>query len=302
MLLTGRTFSSIKVDARRVDKNFSVGSMEVNRQVGEYLCTRFGVRGNMTRPDETVFIEIVDSVAYVYRSKMKGVGGLPVGVSGKVTALLSAGFDSPVACYHMMKRGANVAFVHFHSYPYVTQDSVDQVKQLVGVLTHYQFDSKLYVIPFGEVQQEIVAKTPPSFRVILYRRLMVRVAETIAHRENSQALVTGESVGQVASQTLRNIRIIDSVAELPIFRPLIGMDKEEIIDTARKIGTYDISRQPYDDCCSFLTPRSPATWADPEAVQEAESKLEILKLVSMCLEKMSVERFSLDLETKKVTL
>lgn len=301
-LLRDRKFATIKVDARRVDKNFPVGSMDVNRQVGEYLCSKFGVRGDMTQPDETLHIEIVDKVAYVYRSKTQGAGGLPVGVSGKVTALLSAGFDSPVACYRMMKRGATVSFVHFHSYPYVTSDSVDQVKQLVDVLTHYQFTSKLHIVPFGDAQQEIVAKTPPRLRVLLYRRLMVRIAETIAHLENSQALVTGESVGQVASQTLRNIRVIDSVAELPILRPLVGMDKEEIIHLARQIGTYDISQQPYDDCCSFLTPRNPETWADPHVVQEAELKLEIPKLVSMCLEKVTLEKFSVGLGTKKATL
>jgi len=292
ILLQGRTFSTIKVDARRADKRFPVGSMDVNGKVGEYLCNKYGVRGKMTAPDETIFIEIVDGVAYVYLAKVKGAGGLPVGVSGKVTELLSAGFDSPVAGYRMMKRGATVVFVHFHSHPYVTQDSVDQVRQLVEILTAYQFESKLYIVPIGEAQQEIVAKTQPSLRVVLYRRLMVRVAESVALREKSQALVTGESLGQVASQTLRNIRVIDEVVKLPILRPLIGMDKEEIIDTAREIGTYEISSQPYDDCCSFLTPRNPATGADPKVVEENEAKLDMTKLVGMGLEKATVERFS----------
>ena len=292
VVLKGRTFSTIKVDTRRADKRFPVGSMEVNVKVGEYLCSKYGVRGNMTTPDETLYIEIVDGVAYVYLAKLRGAGGLPAGISGKVTELISAGFDSPVAGYRMMKRGARVVFVHFHSQPYVSQDSVDQVRQLVDLLTGYQYDSKLYIVPIGEVQQEVVAKTQPSLRVILYRRLMVRIAETIALGENSQALVTGESLGQVASQTLRNIRIIDSVAELPILRPLVGMDKEEIIQTAREIGTYDISRQPYDDCCSYLTPRNPATWADPKIVEENEMKLDVPKLVTMSLEKTSIERFS----------
>jgi thiamine biosynthesis protein ThiI len=291
LLLNGRTFATIKVDTRRADKTFPVGSMEVNARVGEFICKKFGVRANLSQPDETIFIEIADGAAYVYRSKVQGAGGLPVGVSGKVTALLSAGFDSPVASYRMMKRGARVIFVHFHSAPYVTQNSVDQVKQLVEILTKYQFDSKLYVVPFGEAQQEIVAQTPPALRVVLYRRFMVRIAEAIAHREKAQALVTGESLGQVASQTLRNMRVINDVANLPILRPLVGMDKEEIIATGRKIGTYEISEQPYDDCCSFLTPRNPETGADPKVVEEVESKLDISNLVAMCVEKAAVEHF-----------
>lgn len=285
-------FRTIKVDTRRADKNFPMNSMQVNAYVGEYLCKRFNVRANLRSPDETVFIDIANNKAYVYRSKIPGPGGLPVGVSGRVVAVLSAGFDSPVACFRMMKRGAHVVFVHFHSHPYVTRDSVEQVKQLVRVLTKFQFDSRLYVIPFGEAQQEIVAHTDPALRVVLYRRMMIRIAEAIARKENAQALVTGESLGQVASQTLRNIRVIDEAAQLPILRPLVGMDKEEIIDSARKIGTHDISKEPYDDCCSFLTPRNPSTSADPQDVLHAEAKLDIAALTSMCLEKAELANFS----------
>jgi len=291
-LLTGRTFSTIKVDTRRADKSFPLGSMEVNRQVGEFICKRFGVRANLTHPDETIFIEIVDGAAYVYRSKVEGAGGLPVGMSGNVVALLSAGFDSPVASYRMMKRGARVVFVHFHSAPYVSQNSLDQVRQLVEILTRYQFESKLFVVPFGETQQEIAAQTPPPLRVVLYRRFMVRIAEAIAYREKAEALVTGESLGQVASQTLRNMRVINDVTNLPILRPLVGMDKEEIIATARKIGTCEISEQPYDDCCSFLTPRHPETKADPKRLEEIEANLDVAKLVASSVEKAAVEKFS----------
>lgn len=300
-LLEGLTFQTIRVDCRRVDKNFPVHSMDVNARVGEHLCKRFGIRANLTQPDETIFIEIVNKVAYVYRAKIKGAGGLPVGAAGKVVALLSAGFDSPVASYYMMKRGATVTFVHFHSFPYVTRDSVDQVRQLVKLLTMFQFDSRLYVIPFGEAQQEIVEQTPDSLRVVLYRRMMVRIAEAIACKEQAQALVTGESLGQVASQTLRNMRVINDVANLPILRPLVGMDKEEIITVARRIGTHDISKEPYDDCCSYLTPRKPDTWSDPEAVEKVEAALDVSRLISMCVEKAGVERFSFGKETKKAT-
>jgi thiamine biosynthesis protein ThiI len=291
-LLIDREFDTIRVETRRADKNFPVNSMEVSAQVGEHLCRKYGVRADMKRPDVTVHIEIVDKKAYVYTSKIPGAGGLPVGVAGKVVALLSAGFDSPVASYHMMKRGAEVAFVHFHSNPYVTRDSVDQVRQLVEILTTYQYSSTVHIVPFGEAQQEIVSQTPSALRVVLYRRFMIRIAEAVARREKAEALVTGESLGQVASQTLRNIAVIDAAANLPVLRPLIGSDKEEIIAVSRKIGTFEISSQPYDDCCSFLTPRNPETWADPEEVEEVEARLDASRLVLECAGRTSVERFS----------
>ena len=292
-LLEGQNFKTIRVDARRVDKNFPVGSMAVNARVGEYLCTRFGVRANLSDPDETVHIEIVDGTSYVYRSRMAGAGGLPVGVSGRVAGLLSAGFDSPVACWKLMKRGASVIFVHFHSMPYTSHHSVNQVRQLVEILTRYQFSSKLFIVPFADVQNEIVLQSPQSLRVILYRRMMIRIAEAIARQAKAEALVTGESVGQVASQTLRNIRVIDEAATLPVLRPLSGTDKEETMAIARRIGTYDISREPYDDCCSFLAPRKPETWASLDGATDAEAKLNIPGLIRMAMDKLNMERFTL---------
>jgi tRNA uracil 4-sulfurtransferase len=299
-LLEGSTFKSIKVHTTRPDKNFPIRSMDVNAKVGEYLCNRFNVHANLTKPDETIYIEIVETVAYVYRSKLKGAGGLPVGVSGNVVALLSAGFDSPVAAWQMMKRGASVIFVHFHSMPYTTQRSVEQVRQLVEILTTYQFKSKLYLVPFADLQNEIVLHAPQSLRVILYRRMMIRIAEAIALHDKAEALVTGEAVGQVASQTLRNIRVINDVAGLPILRPLSGMDKEETIALARKIGTHDISKEPYDDCCSFLAPRKPETWANPQQVIEAETKLDINRLVEITMSKITSELFSYPFIEKSV--
>jgi thiamine biosynthesis protein ThiI len=291
-LLDGAAFKTIRVHTTRPDKNFPIRSMEVNAKIGEFICSRFGVRANLSQPDETIYIEIVDGTAYVYRSKVKGAGGLPNGVSGKVVSLLSAGFDSPVASWRLMKRGARVVFVHFHSMPYTSQNSVEQVRQLVEILTQYQFHSTLCIIPFADVQNEIVQQTDPKLRVLLYRRMMIRIAETIAHQMKAEALVTGEAVGQVASQTLRNIRIVDTAATLPILRPLSGMDKEETMDLARTIGTYDISKEPYDDCCSFLAPRNPETWAKPQEIIDAESNLDILHLVKSGVEKMSLEHFS----------
>ena len=225
---------------------------------------------------------------------------MPVGSSGKVVALLSAGFDSPIASYMMMKRGARVIFVHYHSYPYTSYDSIEQVKQIVKILSKYQFYSRLYIVPIAEAQRIIVLNAPVGLRTILYRRLMVKIAEVIAEKEKAEALVTGESLGQVASQTLRNIRVINQIASLPILRPLIGVDKEEIIQKAREIGTYEISSQPYDDCCSFLTGRHPETWANFEEIFEVEKKFTWNELVEMSLAKAEVENIYADFLDKNI--
>lgn len=290
-LLKDRSFSTICVKTSRANKAFPKTSVEVNKEVGAFLCTRFNVRANLTQPDETIFIEIANKSAYVYLSKIPGAGGLPAGISGRVVSLISAGFDSPVASYKIMKRGAYVVFVHFHSYPYVSHNSIDQVQKILEQLTQYQFFSKLYLVPFAECQQDIVLKTPQPLRVILYRRMMIRVAERLAITEKANALVTGESLGQVASQTLRNIRVINDVSNLPILRPLVGNDKEEIIDIARSIGTYDISKEPYDDCCSFLTPRNPETWSDPAAIAEAETQFDVNEWIEKLLDKTEKVEF-----------
>ncbi len=291
-LLTGETFKSFRVDAKRSNKAYHLTSPEINSRVGAFLQNMFSAEVRLKDPDITVYVEIGDRESYVYTRKVPGPGGFPVGVSGKVVALLSAGFDSPVASYQMMKRGAEVVFVHFHSYPFISRDSIDQAAALAKVLTAYQFHSRLYLVPFADTQQIIVASTPAALRVILYRRMMVRIAEAIAKKEWAEGLVTGESLGQVASQTLRNIRVIDEAASLPILRPLVSFDKSEIIDIARKIGTFDLSSAPYDDCCSFLLPKRPNTWASPEEVTSAEKSLDIEQLTEQALSKTQVEEIS----------
>jgi tRNA uracil 4-sulfurtransferase len=290
-LLDGREFRTIRVETRRVDKRFPIRSLEINRRLGEFLCQRYSIRADMKSPDETIHVEIVNGAAYVYRSRTPGAGGLPSGISGRIVSLLSAGIDSPVATWQMMRRGATVIPVHFHSMPYTSRQSVDQVRDLVRLLTEYQLGSKLYTVPIADLQQEIVLKAPQPLRVILYRRMMVRIAEKIAWSENAEALVTGEALGQVASQTLRNIRVIDSAATLPIFRPLAGADKEETMAVARRIGTYEISKEPFDDCCSFLAPRRPETKAKPDEVAAAESLLDVPALVAHAMEQAETETF-----------
>ncbi len=304
-VLKNKIFKTFSVKTKRQNKRFPLNSVEVNRQVGAYLLEQLKNEGrevsvDLKNPDVSVHIEIVDKEVYVYADKFKGPGGLPVGSSGKVVSLLSAGFDSPIASYMMMKRGAKVIFVHYHSYPYTSYDSIEQVKQLVKILTKFQFHSKLFIVPIAEAQRIIVLNAPVGLRTILYRRLMIKIAEEIAGKEGAEALVTGESLGQVASQTLRNIRVINQIATLPILRPLIGIDKEEIIQKAREIGTYEISSQPYDDCCSFLTGRHPETWAEFDEIFEVEKKLNWGELVDMSLSNAEIENFYAEFLNKDI--
>jgi len=290
-LIQGRSFNTLKVETKRSNKDFPLTSPDINAQVGGYLLKHTGGRADLTHPDLTCFIEIVEKYAYIYTDKQKGAGGLPVGVSGRVVALLSGGIDSPVASFMMMKRGARVIYVHFYSYPYTDKASLEKVKTLVEILNAYQYHSLVYLVPFVDIQKEIVAKTPTDFRVILYRRMMIRIAEAIASQERAQALVTGESLGQVASQTLANLRVISESAELPILRPLIGWDKQEIIDLAEQIGTFQTSALPYNDCCSLFVPKHPATRASLEHVKEAEENLDLDGLVKQAVEGVEVQKF-----------
>jgi thiamine biosynthesis protein ThiI len=305
-VIEGKSFNTFRVKTKRQNKNFPLNSTEVNKQVGAFIIEHFknngaDVKVDLKNPDLTVYVEIVDKEVYVYADRFKGPGGLPVGSSGKVVALISAGFDSPIASLLMMKRGAKVVFVHFHSYPYTSYDSIEQVREIVKILSKYQLHSKLYIVPIAEAQRIIVLNAPVGLRTILYRRLMVRIAEKVAQIEGAEALVTGESLGQVASQTLRNIRVINQVATLPILRPLIGIDKEEIIQKAKEIGTYEISSQPYDDCCSFLTGRHPETWANLDEILEIEKKLDWNNLIQMSFSGAQVEDIYADFLTKEAT-
>jgi len=288
-ILNQYKFKTFRVTARRSDKNFPLNSQKVNEQVGEYILENIkDVKVNLEKPDNTLYVEITDRGVFLYTEKIGGVGGLPVGVSGKVLSLLSAGFDSPVASFRLMKRGAQVIFIHFHSYPQTSQESIENVKKLVEVLNHYQFEAKLYLIPFLDIQKE-VSKIATADRVILYRRFMVRISQRIAELEKAKALVTGDSLGQVASQTLENLQAVSIVAKLPILRPLIGTDKIEIINEAQKIGTHDISSQPYEDCCSIFIPQNPTTKADIKQIEGQEKQLDIDSLVEKALESGKIE-------------
>ena len=282
-LVKDRQFKTLKVETKRANKRFPLTSPEISAAVGAHLLGATGASADMHNPDLRCNIEIVDEAAYIYVEKLRGVGGLPVGASGKVLVMLSGGIDSPVAAWRMMKRGVKALFVHFYSYPYTDRASLEKVEELAEILATWNYRTQIYLVPFAEVQQEIVTQTPAPFRVILYRRMMVRIAQQIAATAKAACLVTGESLGQVASQTLGNLRVIEEVAEIPILRPLIGDDKAEIMDLAEQIGTFEISTLPHDDCCSLFVPEHPATNASLEAVHEAEGALDIDALVKLAV-------------------
>lgn len=289
--LDGKQFTSFRIDTKRGDKDFPLTSPEINREVGAIVKERSGARVDLKNAELTISIEILPRDAFFGFDKITGPGGLPVGVSGRAVSLISGGIDSPVAAYRMMQRGCRLIFVHFHSTPYLDKTSQEKVRELVHLLTRHQFSSRLYLIPFGEIQRQIVAAVLRPLRVILYRRMMMRIGEAIARKEKGRALVTGESLAQVASQTLENLAVIEKATTLPILRPLVGMDKQEIIDQARKIGTFDTSAIPDQDCCQLFVPRHPATKARLADVEEAESRLNLAALIQLGAEKAEIEEF-----------
>jgi len=261
-------FTTFKVKARRANTNYPIGSMELNTLIGAWLSERLvDKQVKMDAPDAVLHVELIEGSAFVYAHTFKGIGGLPVGTAGRVVSLLSAGLDSPVAAWRMMKRGATICALHFSGMPETSDASVHLVREIIDVLKPYGGIESLYVVAFGSYQREIAALVPSELRVIFYRRLMFAVANRLAEQVNAKALVTGESLGQVASQTLDNIRAVDCVANYPVLRPLIGTDKQEIIDQAIAIKTFDISSQKQEDCCTLFMPRHPETHAKLKVVE-----------------------------------
>ena len=289
--LNGGRFQSFRIETQRGDKTFPLTSPEINRQLGAAVQEKSGARVDLENAEFTVTVEILPRDAFFGFNKIAGAGGLPVGSSGRVAALISGGFDSPVAAYRMMQRGCRIIFVHFHSVPYQDKTSQEKVRQLIQLLTRHQFTSRLYMVPFGEIQRQIVAAVARPLRVVLYRRMMLRIAEAIARQEKAKALITGESLGQVASQTLDNMAVIQQAARLPILRPLVGMDKQEIIDQARRIGTFEVSSIPDQDCCQLFVPKHPATKARFIDVEEDETKLDVKDLLRYGMENTIEEDF-----------
>jgi thiamine biosynthesis protein ThiI len=269
------------VRARRIG-NQSYTSKELEEEVGSVVKRKV----NLKNPDVTIFIEVRGKNTYVYTKVLKCLGGMPINTSGKVVSLLSGGIDSPVSSFLSMKRGCRVVFVHFHSFPLVSKRSIEKAIEIVKALNKYQFKSVLYLVPFHEIQMKIKTRIAPKYRIILYRRFMLRIAELIAKAENAKALVTGESLAQVSSQTLDNIATIEEVTSMPILRPLIGMDKEEIVQLAKKIGTYEISIKPQEDCCTLFVPKHPATKSSVGKIKKLEKKLKVAQMVKKAMKEI----------------
>jgi tRNA uracil 4-sulfurtransferase len=283
-LMPAGSFESFAVRARRTYSTVATRSQDINIVVGQAIKDATGARVDLKNPEATAHIELFGNGGIVYRRRVRGPGGLPVGVSGKMLALLSGGIDSPVAAWRMARRGADVEMVHFHGQPYTDPSSIRQATDLCEVLTRYQLRTILHLVPLADAQKEIVTHAPAPLRVVLYRRTMMRIAAALAGEVGAQALITGDSLGQVASQTIDNLHTVDAaLADTQVFRPLIGMDKQEIIDAATEIGAFQISTRRYQDCCVLFEPRSPATHSTPEQALGAEAELDIDAMVGKAL-------------------
>lgn len=285
-----REFASFGIRARRADKSLPFTSSDLAVRLGRRVEERTGAKVDLDQPELWIEIHALSDTALLLHERVRGPGGLPVGSAGRAVSLISGGIDSPVASYQMLKRGCSLRYVHFHSAPFTSPASQAKVRDLVARLAVHQGPSTLFLAPFAELQQTLVREAAAPPRIVLYRRFMLRVAEALARRSGARALVTGESLGQVSSQTLGNLDTIGRAASLPVLRPLIGTDKQEIVARARTLGTYEISIEPDEDCCSYLMPRHPTTWSDPDEVDAIERRLDVEALVDATLAGVARER------------
>lgn len=293
-LMLAEPFESFRVRARRTHSRFKQRSQEIHERVGRTIQDASGARVDLRRAEATAWVELYGRHGIVYRKRLEGTGGLPSGTSGRMLALLSGGIDSPVAAWRMARRGANVELIHFHGQPYTDPSSVQQAVDLTEVFVRYHVAAWLHLVPLGDVQREIVMQAPSEYRVVLYRRMMLRIAAELARQREAKALVMGDSLGQVASQTIENITAVDAaIASPPILRPLVGMTKQEITDDAIRIGTYEISTRKHQDCCVLFEPRSPSIRTRIQDADEAEKDLDIYALVGKALA---------GIETRKIEL
>lgn len=283
------SIETFKVESKRADKSFKFKSPEISREIGGKLLREYGeeIKVDVHNPDIYVYIDIKE-YAYVYIDRHEGYGGLPVGTNGKGMLLLSGGIDSPVAAFMMAKRGVEISAVHYHSYPFTSERAEEKVKDLARILSVYTGDIKLYSVNILEIQKEINKKCPADEMTILSRRFMMKIAEKIADQNNIHALITGENLGQVASQTIQGLTVTNAAVNKPVLRPLIGFDKQDIIEIAKDIGTYETSIKPFDDCCTLFLPKHPVTRPKLEDIIESESNLDVEGLVSKAIENMEV--------------
>ncbi|MDN4594874.1 tRNA uracil 4-sulfurtransferase ThiI [Polycladomyces subterraneus] len=294
--------ATFKIAAKRSIKSFPYKSMELNHLIGGYVLKNVdGIKVDVHHPELTVHVEVRAEAAYVYGDDIPGPGGLPVGASGRVALLLSGGIDSPVAGYLALKRGAELQAIHFHSYPFTSERAKQKVIDLAQILTRYGGKIRLHVVPFTEIQTQIRQKCEESYSVTVMRRMMFRIAERIAHKEKALALVTGENLGQVASQTLESMYTINHVIRMPVLRPVVGMDKQEIMNIAKRIGTYETSILPYEDCCTVFLPKSPKTRPDLNTTERMESHLDVDRLVQEAVDATEVLDLSPDKREEEFT-
>ena len=286
------TAQSFKVESKRSDKSFPMTSIELSQYVGDLLSDAFpDIRVDVHNPELVVSVEVREKAAYVHAKSLPGAGGLPVGCNGRAVTLLSGGIDSPVSSYMIARRGIHLIPVHFFSFPYTSEQAKQKVLDLARLLTDYCGRLTVEIVPFTHIQEEIRAKCPEEYFTLIMRRFMMRIAEAIAEQNGCAALVTGEDLGQVASQTMEALRVTEAVVDLPVLRPLIGMDKKDIVEIARKIGTFDTSILPYEDCCTVFTPRHPKTKPKLADVEAAESALDVESLVVEALAGVERVRF-----------
>ena len=290
-ILEDKKFKTFKVETKRGEKDFPLTSQQINEQVGEYIFEKLNpkdleFRVNLKNPDITCFIEVVEKYAFLYLEKIKGLGGLPVGVSGTAISLLSGGIESPVASFYGIRRGVKMVFLHF----YTNKSFLEKIRKNIKILNKYQFKSKLCLIPFLDIHKAIFHKTNPELGCILCRRFMFRIAQALAEEEKASALFTGENIGQVASQTLENMRVIEDAINIPVLKPLIGMDKKDIIEKAEQIGTFDISVLPEEFYCQKFLAKHPETKANLKRVVIEEEKIEVQKLIEQAIKRMKVEK------------
>ncbi|QKN23249.1 tRNA uracil 4-sulfurtransferase ThiI [Caproicibacterium lactatifermentans] len=285
-LLAAHTF---KVEAKRSDKKFPIKSPQICAELGGCLLEHFpNLKVDVHHPDVTVYVEVRDFGAYIHSNPKRGAGGIPVGTGGKAALLISGGIDSPVAAWRMARRGVELTAVHFASPPYTSERAEQKVVDLLTQVSSYAGRIPMYTVPFAHVQEEIRDKCPEDLFTLLMRRFMMRVSQQIAVQNDCLTLITGESLGQVASQTMQAICCTDACVSMPVFRPLIGSDKTEIVDTARKIGTFDISIEPYEDCCTVFTPKHPCTKPHEDKLERAEQLLDVEALVQECIQNASL--------------
>jgi thiamine biosynthesis protein ThiI len=276
--------TKVKVSAKRADKTLPFTSMDVNRQLGTYIIKKFKAKVSLKKPQKEIFVELVKGKAHIFDTKFKGLYGLPVGVSGKVLHLLSGGIDSPVAAWLMMKRGCDVDFLHFHAFREYDERKNAKILGLTKILNEYCFKSRIFFVPYYPFEAEAV-EAPAKYRLILFRRFMVRVAEAIAKKHNIKALGSGENLAQVSSQTLENMAVVSQATSLPILRPLLTYEKNETVKLATQIGTFETSTMPYKDCCSLFVAKHPATKARLEVVESIERRLNLNEAIKESLEK-----------------